>query len=140
MLNWLPARLTALLLWPVGQGAALWRNAGLTPSPNGGWPMGAMALSLGVRLGKPGVYTLNAQGRAREFQLRLKLAFRLTDAKGREMIGPTLIGTQRDVSFNDAQVLAKESEEALLFRDMQSDAVQQLLRRLHVVKLEPPKP
>lgn len=63
VLNWLPARLTALLLWPVGQGAALWRNAGLTPSPNGGWPMGAMALNLGVRLGKPGVYTLNAQGR-----------------------------------------------------------------------------
>ena len=63
VLNWLPARLTALLLWPVGQGAALWRNAGLTPSPNGGWPMGAMALSLGVRLGKPGVYTLNATGR-----------------------------------------------------------------------------
>ncbi len=63
VLNWLPARLTALLLWPVGQGAALWHNAGLTPSPNGGWPMGAMALSLGVRLGKPGVYTLNASGR-----------------------------------------------------------------------------
>ncbi|MBY0465973.1 MAG: adenosylcobinamide-phosphate synthase CbiB [Burkholderiales bacterium] len=63
VLNWLPARLTALLLWPAGQGAALWHNAGLTPSPNGGWPMGAMALSLGVRLGKPGVYTLNATGR-----------------------------------------------------------------------------
>jgi len=63
VLNWLPARLTALLLWPVGQGAALWRNAGITPSPNGGWPMGAMALCLGVRLGKPGVYTLNATGR-----------------------------------------------------------------------------
>jgi adenosylcobinamide-phosphate synthase len=63
VLNWLPARLTALLLWPVGQGAALWHSAGLTPSPNGGWPMGAMALSLGVRLGKPGVYTLNATGR-----------------------------------------------------------------------------
>ncbi|MGB4060900.1 MAG: adenosylcobinamide-phosphate synthase CbiB [Burkholderiaceae bacterium] len=62
-LNWLPARLTALLLWPVGQGVALWRNAGLTPSPNGGWPMGAMALGLGVRLGKSGVYTLNATGR-----------------------------------------------------------------------------
>ena len=62
-LNWLPARLTALLLWPTGQGAALWRNAGLTPSSNGGWPMGAMALCMGVRLGKPGVYTLNATGR-----------------------------------------------------------------------------
>ncbi len=34
--------------------------ARLTPSPNGGWPMGAMALLLGVRLGKPGVYLLNA--------------------------------------------------------------------------------
>ncbi|MBS0467597.1 MAG: cobalamin biosynthesis protein, partial [Proteobacteria bacterium] len=34
------------------------------PSPNGGWPMGAMALALGVRLAKPGVYVLNAAGRA----------------------------------------------------------------------------
>jgi LPS-assembly lipoprotein len=34
------------------------------------------------------------------------------------------------VSFNDAQVLAKEAEEQLLFRDMQNDMVQQILRRL----------
>ncbi|MEY8875512.1 MAG: cobalamin biosynthesis protein, partial [Leptothrix sp. (in: b-proteobacteria)] len=39
-------------------------EAALTPSPNGGWPMGAMALRLGVRLSKPGVYALHAQGRA----------------------------------------------------------------------------
>lgn len=63
VLNWLPARLTALLLWPWGQGAELRHAARLTPSPNGGWPMGAMALRLGVRLGKPGVYMLNATGR-----------------------------------------------------------------------------
>ena len=70
---------TAVLLWPVGQGAALWRNAGLTPSPNGGWPMGAMALGLGVRLGKPGVYTLNETGRApvaADVRLALALAWR----------------------------------------------------------------
>jgi LPS-assembly lipoprotein len=36
----------------------------------------------------------------------------------------------RDISFNDAQVLAKEAEEELLFRDMQNDMVQQILRRL----------
>lgn len=42
----------------------LWPMARLTPSPNGGWPMGAMALRLGVRLGKPGVYLLNADGGA----------------------------------------------------------------------------
>lgn len=67
VLSWLPARLTALLIalpalgrrWP-----AVKANARLTPSPNGGWPMGALAVGLGIRLGKPGVYELNPAGRA----------------------------------------------------------------------------
>ena len=63
VLSGLPARLTAVLLWPVWVPTA-WRTlrseARRTPSPNGGWPMGAMALRLGVRLRKPGVYALNA--------------------------------------------------------------------------------
>ena len=65
VLSWLPARLTALLLTPWRRGAgpqslhALRAEAAKTPSPNGGWAMGAMALRLGVRLRKPGVYTLN---------------------------------------------------------------------------------
>ena len=60
-LAWLPARLAAALLWRPGIApAALRREARRTPSPNGGWPMAAMALRLGVRLGKPGVYALNA--------------------------------------------------------------------------------
>lgn len=42
---------------------ALIREARRTPSPNSGWPMAAMALLLGVRLAKPGVYVLNAAGR-----------------------------------------------------------------------------
>jgi LPS-assembly lipoprotein len=76
------------------------------------------------------IVAVNAQGRAREFSLRLGLTFRLHDGKGRELIAPTRITAQRDISFNEEQVLAKESEEALLFRDMQGDLVQQLLRRL----------
>ena len=66
-LSWLPARLTALLLWLAARGvrwSALRALARATPSPNGGWPMGAIALALGVRLSKPGVYVLNAAGRA----------------------------------------------------------------------------
>ena len=66
-LSWLPARLTALLitLLSAGRGGASLRaTACRTPSPNGGWPMGALALGLGIRLGKPGVYDLNAAGRA----------------------------------------------------------------------------
>lgn len=62
-LSWLPARLTALALMPTSLGL-LAREARRTPSPNSGWPMAAMALRLGLRLGKPGVYTLNAGGRA----------------------------------------------------------------------------
>ncbi len=82
------------------------------------------------------VLSVNAQGRAREFQLRLRLQFRLHDGKGRELIPPTQIAVQRDVSFNEAQVLAKESEEALLYRDMQTDVVQQVLRRLAAVRVD----
>ena len=63
LLSWLPARLTALLLRPalrLQEWRRLRSEARHTPSPNGGWPMAAMALRLGVRLRKPGVYALNA--------------------------------------------------------------------------------
>jgi adenosylcobinamide-phosphate synthase len=63
LLSWLPARLTALVLLPLSLPALL-REARRTPSPNSGWPMAAMALRLGLRLGKPGVYTLHADGRS----------------------------------------------------------------------------
>ena len=60
VLSWVPARITAALLlgWRPGAWSALVQEARDT-SPNGGWPMGAMALHLGVRLTKPGVYRLN---------------------------------------------------------------------------------
>ena len=67
VLSWLPARITALLIaWPsLGRGwSAVVASARLTPSPNGGWPMGALAVELGIRLGKAGVYQLNPQGRS----------------------------------------------------------------------------
>ncbi|MBO1437338.1 adenosylcobinamide-phosphate synthase CbiB [Meiothermus sp. CFH 77666] len=62
LMNLLPARLTALLIWGVAPIFALGQlraEARKTPSPNSGWPMAALALGLGVRLGKPGVYVLN---------------------------------------------------------------------------------
>jgi adenosylcobinamide-phosphate synthase len=67
-LSWAPARLTALTLYLAAWRWPDWRalrvEAVRTPSPNGGWPMGAMALLLGVRLSKPGVYALHGSGRA----------------------------------------------------------------------------
>jgi adenosylcobinamide-phosphate synthase len=79
MLSWIPARLTAMLIWLTHpfDPRQLVREAWRIPSPNGGWPMGAMALGLGVRLTKPGVYVLNQAGRipsARDTSVALNCA------------------------------------------------------------------
>ena len=82
------------------------------------------------------ILSLSATGRVREFQLRYRFAYRVHDLKGREFIPPTEIVLVRDISFSDERVLAKEQEEVLLYRDMQNDMVQQVLRRLAAVKIE----
>jgi LPS-assembly lipoprotein len=76
------------------------------------------------------ILSLSSQGRVREFQLRYRVAFRVHDGKGGEFVPQTSIALTRDITFNDTDVLAKEAEEQLLFRDMQSDMVQQIMRRL----------
>lgn len=81
------------------------------------------------------VLSINAQGRAREYLLRLRVVFRVHDGKGRDFLGPTPLAATRDLAFNEAQLLARESEEAHLYLDMQADLVQQMLRRLSVLKL-----
>ena len=72
----------------------------------------------------------NASGQVRELQLRLRIRFRLRTQDGTEIIPPTELLQQRDISYNETIALAKEAEEALLFRNMQTDLVQQLMRRL----------
>ncbi len=84
------------------------------------------------------ILSLNSQGRVREFNLIYQLKFRLRDKTGREVIAPTTINLKRNLSFKENEVLAKEAEEALLYRDMQSEIVQQIMRRLAVVKMDVP--
>ena len=81
------------------------------------------------------ILSLSGAGRVREFQLRYRVRYRVVDQKQRELVPTSEIVLRRDFSFNDQEALSKESEEALLFRDMQTDAVQQLLRRLQATKL-----
>ena len=83
------------------------------------------------------ILSFDTSGRVREFQLRYRISFRVRDARGRDYLPQSEIRLTRDISFNDAQVLSKESEELLLFRDMQSDMVQQILRRLAAAPAEP---
>ena len=79
------------------------------------------------------VLSLNASGQVRENQLRLRFRFKLRTLAGKELIPESEITQQRDITFNESAALSKESEEALLYRDMQSDIVQQLVRRLAAV-------
>ncbi|MCW8207400.1 hypothetical protein D8B24_10135 [Verminephrobacter aporrectodeae subsp. tuberculatae] len=76
------------------------------------------------------VVGLNASGQVRELQLRLRIRFRLHTPAGGELIPETELLQQRDISYNESIALAKEAEEALLYRDMRTDLVQQLMRRL----------
>jgi LPS-assembly lipoprotein len=80
------------------------------------------------------VVGLNATGQVREFQLRTRVKFKLRTPQGKELIPETELLQQRDISFNESAALAKEAEENLLYRDMQTDIVQQLMRRLAAVK------
>ena len=77
----------------------------------------------------------SASGQVRELQLRLRVKFRLRTLAGAELIPETELLQQRDISYNETIALAKEAEEALLYRNMRTDIVQQLMRRLAVARL-----
>jgi LPS-assembly lipoprotein len=80
------------------------------------------------------VVGVTSSGQVREFQLRLRFKFKLRSKDGKELIPETEILQQRDISFNESAVLSKEAEEGVLYRNMQSDIVQQIQRRLASVR------
>jgi len=100
------------------------------------------------------ILSLNAAGRAREYQLVRTFSFKVTPHTAisaapavkyadvapapapTEFIPPSTITLRREITFSDDLVLSKESEEELLRRDMQNDLVQQLMRRLAAAKLQ----
>jgi LPS-assembly lipoprotein len=82
------------------------------------------------------ILSLNSLGRVREFLLTYTVVFQVRDPKGGTLLAPTEIILRRNMAFDETQVLAKEAEANLLYRDMQGDAVQQMIRR--VAALKPP--
>lgn len=76
------------------------------------------------------ILSLTGAGRVREFRLRYRVGFRVHDGKGGDYVPQSVLELTRDVTYSDADILAKESEEALLYRDMQGDMVQQIMRRM----------
>jgi LPS-assembly lipoprotein len=84
------------------------------------------------------ILTVNSQGRVTEYRLQLNYSFRVVDAKGRELVGANDIGLSRDITYSDSNVLAKDLEEGLLWRDMNNDLVNQIMRRLSIIKPKNP--
>jgi LPS-assembly lipoprotein len=80
------------------------------------------------------IMSVSGGGRVREFELRYRVSFRLVDSKGVELIPTNEIALRRIIPFTDAQVVAKEGEEAMLVREMQGDSAIQIVRRLEAVK------
>jgi len=76
------------------------------------------------------ITSLNSAGKVREYELRRYFDFRLTDKSGAERVPVAKIFIKRTLTYNDNDLLAKEGEEALLYKDMDADLVRQLLRRL----------
>jgi len=73
-------------------------------------------------------------GAVREYQLRIRLRFKVRNRQGIERIPDTELVQQRDISYSESFALAKETEEDLLYRNMQSDLVRQILRRLAALR------
>ena len=83
------------------------------------------------------ILSLSAGGRVRELQLRYRIQYQVLDKNKTPLAPPGEIVLRRDFSFNEQEHLSKESEEALLYRDMQTDAVYQLVRRLQAAAKAP---
>jgi len=83
------------------------------------------------------ILSLTSAGRVREYRLHYRVGFRVDDGKGATFVPPSTVALRRDVTYDDSVALAKESEEERLFRDMQSDMVQQILRRLAAAQSPP---
>jgi len=84
------------------------------------------------------ILSVNAQGRVREYRLQMNYTFRVVNAKGQVLIAPNEINLIRDITYNDSAVLAKDLEEAMLWRDMNTDLVNQIMRRLSLIKPKNP--
>jgi LPS-assembly lipoprotein len=81
------------------------------------------------------VVSITGTGEVREVQLRIRFRFKLRTPDGRELLPLTEILRQIDQSYSESAALSKEQEALMLYQNMQSDVVQQVLRRLATIKI-----
>lgn len=80
------------------------------------------------------ILALSGGGKVREYRLRHEVVLSVEDGQGRVLLAPTHITATRDLSYSDEQALAKEAEEATLYRDMGQDILRQIRRQLAYIR------
>jgi LPS-assembly lipoprotein len=109
-------------------------GAASAPAAAPGAPAGQVIFDLLQEQREKVVVGMNAAGQVTAFQLRSRVRFRVRNARGVDLIPDTELEQHRDMTFSETAVLAKQAEESLMYRDMQSDTVQQLMRRLAALR------
>jgi LPS-assembly lipoprotein len=112
-------------------GAALQRTVSVEANP----ARAELVLQALTDVRERSVVATTAAAQVREVQLRLRLRWRTHTPAGRELTPPAELALARDMSYSESLALAKEHEEAGLYREMQTDVVAQVLRRLAAVSL-----
>ena len=80
------------------------------------------------------IVSRNAAGEVRELQSRLFTRFRVRDQKGGQYVPDSELMQYREISYVETYALSKANEEEMLYRNMQTDIIQQIVRRLAIVK------
>ncbi|MBI1175150.1 MAG: hypothetical protein GC139_07785 [Sideroxydans sp.] len=83
------------------------------------------------------ILALSGGGHVREYQLHYRVSFRAYDQQQQDWLPAGEIDLQRDFNYDDSQILAKAQEEGMIYQDMRSDAVQQIIFRLSLAKPPP---
>jgi LPS-assembly lipoprotein len=81
------------------------------------------------------VASTTAFGQVRDLSLRTRFKFRLLRADGSILRPDTELVLSRDLTYNEKDALAKQDESDALHRAMQTDIVEQVMRRLSAVSL-----
>lgn len=80
------------------------------------------------------ILSLSGAGRVTEYRLGLRLSYSVEGKEGHTLAAPEVIELTRDITYDDTKVLAKGAEEQLLYRDMEDNAIQRIVRRLQAIK------
>lgn len=87
-------------------------------------------LTLSQEVRKKTILSLSGAGRVTEYRLSLHLAYSVSGRGERTFAAPESIELNRDLTYDDSQLLAKSAEEQLLYRAMEDNAALRIVRRL----------